>query len=75
MMTSCTLPNLKTESCSGLINFCCMLQAGENNARVQAAAVETLLALAQQKEAGLSALASLFLKPEKATQWKRVLGR
>ncbi|EIE20654.1 hypothetical protein COCSUDRAFT_30401 [Coccomyxa subellipsoidea C-169] len=50
-------------------------KAGENNARVQAAAVETLLALAQQKEAGLSALVSLFLKPEKATQWKRVLGR
>lgn len=43
--------------------------------RVQAAAVETLLALAQLKDAALSSLASLFLKPEKATQWKRVLGR
>lgn len=51
------------------------IQAGENNARVQAAAVETLLALAQQKDAGLSAQANLFFKPEKATQWKRVLGR
>ncbi|KAK9901713.1 hypothetical protein WJX75_009833 [Coccomyxa subellipsoidea] len=50
-------------------------KAGENNARVQAAAVETLLALAQQKDAGLSAQANLFVKPEKATQWKRVLGR
>ncbi len=51
------------------------MQAGENNARVQAAAVETLLALAQLKDAALSSLASLFLRPEKATQWKRVLGR
>ncbi|BDA42164.1 Centrosomal protein of 104 kDa [Coccomyxa sp. Obi] len=50
-------------------------KAGENNARVQAAAVDTLLALAQLKDAALSSLASLFLKPEKATQWKRVLGR
>lgn len=51
------------------------MQTGENNTRVQSAAVETLLQLAQQKEAGLSSMASLFLRPEKATQWKRVLGR
>lgn len=37
--------------------------------------METLLALAQLKDAALSSLASLFLRPEKATQWKRVLGR
>jgi hypothetical protein len=50
-------------------------QAGENNARVQSAAVETLLQLASVKDAALSSLASLFLKPEKRSQWKRVLGR
>ena len=50
-------------------------QAGENNARVQAAAVEALLHLAGNKDAALSSQAALFVRPENQTQWKRILGR
>ena len=50
-------------------------QAGENNARVQSAAVDALLSLAAIPDAALSSQAPLFLKPEKQTQWKRILGR
>ena len=50
-------------------------QAGENNARVQSAAVDALLCLAAVPDAALSSQAPLFLRPEKQTQWKRVLGR
>ncbi len=50
-------------------------QAGENNARVQSAAVDALLNLASIPDAALSSQAPLFLRPEKQTQWKRVLGR
>ncbi len=50
-------------------------QAGENNARVQSAAVDALLNLAAIPDAALSSQAPLFLRPEKQTQWKRVLGR
>ncbi|CAL5219862.1 g1780 [Coccomyxa viridis] len=50
-------------------------KAGENNARVQSAAVDALLNLAAIPDAALSSQAPLFLRPEKQTQWKRVLGR
>ena len=54
---------------------CACLQAGENNARVQAAAVEALLHLAGIEDAALTSQAALFVRPEKQTQWKRILGR
>lgn len=50
-------------------------QAGENQQRVQAAAVECLAHLASVRDAGLQNQGQMFLRPEKATQWKRVLGR
>ena len=54
---------------------CVCSQAGENNARVQAAAVEALLHLEGNKDAALSSQAALFVRPENQTQWKRILGR
>lgn len=42
---------------------------------MQSAAVETLLYLANVKDAALPSLSAQFLRPEKRTQWKRVLGR
>lgn len=42
---------------------------------MQAAAVECLVHLASVRDAGLATQAQAFLRPEKATQWKRVLGR
>ena len=50
-------------------------QAGDNQAKVASATVDTLLHLAHVREAGLAAQAAPFLRAERATNSKRMLAR